>query len=88
MISFLLSLAVLLIGYFIYGRFIENVFGPDDRETPAVRINDGVDCISLKTWKAFLIQLLNIELNSPCPCFVLKFSNHVVSFLLAFSDLG
>ena len=56
MISFLLSLVVLLIGYFIYGRFIENVFGPDERETPAVRINDGVDCIPLKTWKVFHFQ--------------------------------
>ena len=65
MISFLLSLVVLLIGYFIYGRFIENVFGPDERETPAVRINDGVDCIPLKTWKAFLIQLLNIAGTGP-----------------------
>ena len=65
MISFLLALIVLFAGYMLYGRFIEHVFGPDDRETPAVRINDGVDCIPIKTWKAFLIQLLNIAGTGP-----------------------
>ena len=42
MISFLLCLAILIIGYFVYGKIVDNTFGPDDRETPAVRINDGV----------------------------------------------
>lgn len=65
MISFLLALIVLFAGYMLYGRFIEHIFGPDDRETPAVRINDGVDCIPIKTWKAFLIQLLNIAGTGP-----------------------
>ena len=35
-------------------------FGPDDRETPAVRINDGVDYVVMPQWKLFLVQLLNI----------------------------
>ena len=52
--------AVLLAGYLLYGRFAERIFAPDDRITPANEINDGVDCIPLKTWKAYLIQLLNI----------------------------
>ena len=43
MISFLLCLAILIGGYFVYGKIVDNTFGPDDRETPAVRINDGVD---------------------------------------------
>ena len=43
MISFLLCLAILVGGYFVYGKIVDNTFGPDDRETPAVRINDGVD---------------------------------------------
>lgn len=30
MISFTLSLIALLLGYMLYGRFIERVFGPDD----------------------------------------------------------
>ena len=34
MISFLLCLALLIIGYFVYGKIVDNTFGPDDRETP------------------------------------------------------
>lgn len=46
--------------YFIYGRFIEKLFGPDDRETPAFKQNDGIDYIPMPTWKIFMIQFLNI----------------------------
>ena len=65
MISFLIALAVLGIGYITYGKLTEKVFGPDDRTTPAVAINDGVDCVPIKTWKALLIQLLNIAGTGP-----------------------
>ena len=65
MISFLIALTVLVIGYFTYGRLAEKVFGPDDRKTPAIAINDGVDCVPLRTWKALLIQLLNIAGTGP-----------------------
>lgn len=60
MISFLICLAVLVAGYFTYGKIVENTFAPDDRETPAVRINDGVDYVVMPQWKLFLVQLLNI----------------------------
>lgn len=60
MISFFVCLALLLGGYFVYGRIVENTFAPDDRETPAVRINDGVDYVVMPQWKLFLVQLLNI----------------------------
>ncbi len=65
MISLLISFAVLLIGYLVYGRLTEKIFAPDDRQTPAVAINDGVDCVPMKSWKAFLIQLLNIAGTGP-----------------------
>ena len=60
MISFLLCLALLICGYFTYGRFVDNIFAPDDRDTPAVTINDGVDYVVMPQWKLFLVELLNI----------------------------
>lgn len=60
MISFTLCLLALIAGYFIYGRFVERIFGPDDRKTPALLTNDGVDYMPLPTWKIFMIQFLNI----------------------------
>ena len=60
MISFIICLALLIGGYFVYGKVVENTFAPDDRETPAVRINDGVDYVVMPQWKLFLVQLLNI----------------------------
>lgn len=60
MLSFFLCLAVLIVGYFVYGKIVDNTFAPDDRETPAVRINDGVDYVVMPQWKLFLVQLLNI----------------------------
>ena len=60
MISFIVCLLLLIGGYFVYGKIVDNTFAPDDRETPAVRINDGVDYVVMPQWKLFLIQLLNI----------------------------
>ncbi len=34
-------------------------------ETPAVRINDGVDYVVMPQWKLFLVQLLNIAVTGP-----------------------
>lgn len=61
MITFLASIALLIIGYFIYGKFVDKVFGVDEkRVTPAYELNDGIDYTPLPWWKIFLIQFLNI----------------------------
>lgn len=65
MITFVLSLFALVIGYFIYGRIVERIFSPDDRPTPAVSMADGVDYVVLPGWKIFMIQFLNIAGTGP-----------------------
>ena len=60
MITFTLCLLALIAGYFLYGRVVERIFGPDDRKTPALTRTDGVDYIPMPTWKIFMIQFLNI----------------------------
>ena len=60
MISFFACLILLLVGFFTYSKVIEKVFRVDDRPTPAIAHPDGVDYIPMKTWRIFLIQLLNI----------------------------
>ena len=65
MISFLVSLVALIVGYLLYGRFVEKVFAPDDRVTPAVAKADGLDYIVLPNWKIFMIQFLNIAGTGP-----------------------
>lgn len=61
MIVLLISLAILIGGYFIYGAIVSRIFGTDpQRPTPAVAHPDGVDYVPLPTWKVFLIQFLNI----------------------------
>ena len=65
MVTFIVSLLALVLGYVFYGKLVEKIFSPDDRKTPAVRINDGVDFIVLPSWKVFMIQFLNIAGTGP-----------------------
>lgn len=65
MLTFLFCVAFLIVGYLLYGKYVAKVFGPDDRETPAIAINDGVDYVPMPTWKVFLIELLNIAGTGP-----------------------
>lgn len=61
MITFICCLLALIVGYFVYGSFVERVFGIDPaRQTPAFAKQDGVDYIPIPTWKVFMIQFLNI----------------------------
>jgi carbon starvation protein CstA len=61
MISFLVSILILVLGYFIYGNYIEKKFNIDTkRPTPAISKQDGIDFVPLPLGKIFLIQFLNI----------------------------
>ena len=60
MITFTLALLILIVGYIFYGAYVNRIFGPDGRKTPALTKTDGVDYIPLPTWKIFMIQFLNI----------------------------
>lgn len=61
MISFIASVIFLILGYVIYGRISEKIFGIDTKKaTPAIANPDGVDYVPLPWWRAFLIQFLNI----------------------------
>ncbi|MEE4135566.1 MAG: carbon starvation CstA family protein, partial [Desulforhopalus sp.] len=54
---FFASVAALILGYVLYGRVVDRIFGADPgRATPAVTMEDGVDYVKLPTWKIFLIQ--------------------------------
>jgi carbon starvation protein CstA len=61
MAIFLASVAMLIIGYIIYGRIVEKVFGINEKAvTPALQKCDNVDFMVLPEWRVFLIQFLNI----------------------------
>ena len=61
MITFILSLVALVLGFLLYGTFVERVFGIDAKAaTPATTKTDGVDFVPMKPWRIFLIQFLNI----------------------------
>ena len=60
MLLFLLACFILICGYFFYGAFAEKVWGITKNKTPAILHPDGVDYIPMPTYKAFLIQFLNI----------------------------
>ena len=79
---FFLGLLILVGGYFIYGRMIERVIGPDDRETPAKKFNDGVDFVVLPHWKNMLIQLLNIAGVGPVIGVILGIKFGVIAFVI------
>ena len=66
MITLLISIVCLVVGYLIYGKFVEKVVGPDPgAKTPAYTKQDGIDYIPMPTWKVFMIQFLNIAGTGP-----------------------
>ena len=66
MVTFILSLIFLILGYVVYGTLVDRVFGSDpQRRTPCYTSNDGIDYMPMPTWKVFLIQFLNIAGTGP-----------------------
>ena len=61
MLTFIISIGLLIVAYFTYGKFVERFFGASSAiETPVKRLADGVDYHELKPWRIFVIQFLNI----------------------------
>ncbi len=61
MVTFLVSILLLVAGYLIYGKFVARFLEVDpERKTPAYELEDGVDFTPMPTWKVFVIQFLNI----------------------------
>jgi carbon starvation protein CstA len=61
MITFFVSIALLLVGYFLYGKIIERIFViQPEKRTPAYTHTDGVDYVPMSWHRVFLIQFLNI----------------------------
>lgn len=66
MIYFILSIALLIAGYFVYGKIVEKIFKINpQRATPAHQLKDGVDYVPMSKKKIWLIQLLNIAGTGP-----------------------
>ncbi len=61
MVTFIVSILLLIAGYLVYGKFVERFLEVDPaRKTPAYELEDGVDYTPMPTWKVFVIQFLNI----------------------------
>src|SRR5699024_2468738 len=66
MITFLIAIALLVIAYYTYGKFVEKTIGiKEERKTPAYANQDGVDYVPMHKQKNALIQLLNIAGTGP-----------------------
>lgn len=66
MLWFFFCVAVLVLGYFVYGKIIEKIFVINPkRQTPAYSMTDGVDYMPMSKTKIWLIQLLNIAGTGP-----------------------
>ena len=65
MTTFIIGLLILILGYVFYSRYVDKVFAPDDRETPANELKDGVDYVPMDKKRDSLIHLLNIAGMGP-----------------------
>lgn len=61
MFSFIICFLALVASYFVYGKVVERFAGVDETlETPAHRLQDGVDYIPMSKIMNFLVHFLNI----------------------------
>ena len=61
MYSFVICFLLLILSYFVYGKVLEKIVGVDETcETPAYRLEDGVDYMPMSRIKNFLVHFLNI----------------------------
>ena len=61
MITFVISVVLLVLGYVLYSRVLEKIVGVNpNRKTPAQTMADGIDYVPMPRWKTLLIQFLNI----------------------------
>ena len=65
MITFVCGILILVFGYILYSKYICKLFEPDDRETPANTLTDGVDFVPMSKGRNALIHLLNIAGMGP-----------------------
>ena len=66
MVTFIGGIVLLILGYFIYGAYIDRTFEPaTDRETPAEVLRDNLDFVPMPRWKNAIIELLNIAGTGP-----------------------
>ena len=65
MTTFLIGIAILIIGYILYSKYIESIISPDDRKVPANLLSDGVDYVPISKGRNALIHLLNIAGMGP-----------------------
>lgn len=61
MITFIIALVLLPLGYLVYSKIVARLIGINPlRKTPAETMADGVDYVPMKPWRIYLIQFLNI----------------------------
>ena len=66
MLTLLGGIGLLLVGYLVYGKYIEKNFRIEPgRETPAEVLRDGYDFVPMSKGKNAIIQLLNIAGTGP-----------------------
>ena len=65
MLTFIIGIMILGLGYIFYSNFISKIFAPSDNPTPANTMQDGVDYVPISKGRNTLIHLLNIAGMGP-----------------------